>query len=79
MCLEIYEVNPTHFLSTPGLPLQAALWDKKILEEKCVTQFIDIQKLVPNTCNILIKKSSYFQYWNVRRLIKFKWVKELKN
>ena len=34
MCLEIYELNPTHFLSTPGLPLQAALWDKKILEEK---------------------------------------------
>ena len=71
MCLEIYELDPHHVLSSPGLAGQAALkkipkiwsfnwyWYLFMVEKgiggRIVTLFIDMQKLIINAWNIMIK------------------------
>ena len=63
-CIEIYELDPAHFLSAPGLAWQACLkktvvklelltdpnmlLKKKELEEEYVMQYIDMQKQIIN-------------------------------
>ena len=61
LCLEIYELDPSKFLSAPGTAWQGALKNtevkldlrygirKKILEEEFVSVFIDMQKSITNT------------------------------
>ena len=66
--LEIYELDPAKFLSALGLAWQASIKKTKVkldlstdidvikvLEENCVIQFINMQKLIANTGKIMIK------------------------
>ena len=59
MCLEIYELDPPHFLTAPRLAWQTTLkktkvkldlcYVIKVSEEEYVTLFINMQKLITNT------------------------------
>ena len=66
--LEIYELDPAKFLSALGLAWQASIKKTKVkldlstdidvikvLEENCVIQFINMQKLITHTGKIMIK------------------------
>ena len=74
MCLKIYELDATRFLTAPGLAWQAAFkkttlkWDllteidmsmvKNVLEEEYVTLFIDKEMLITNRWKTMIKIKS---------------------
>ena len=57
MCLEIYGLDPAHFLSPPGLAWEADLLTniemllmvKNVLQVEYVMLFINIWKLIINT------------------------------
>ena len=60
MCIKVYELDPAHFLSLPGLAWQACLNKTNIklelltdydmlLEVEYATQCIDMQKQIMNT------------------------------
>ena len=69
MCLEIYELDPEKFVEAPGLTWQAALKKtrNKVLQEKYVTLFINMQKLMTNTWKITrkIKNRHIFNIGNL--------------
>ena len=74
--IEIYEIDPAHFLSAPGLTWQACLKKtgiklelltdndmlmmKKKLEKECVMQFVDMLRETINTWRIIILKILYY-------------------
>ena len=49
MCPEVYQLDPSHFLSAPGLAWEAALRKEKVLDDEYVTLYIVMQKLIRNT------------------------------
>ena len=79
MFLELHKLDPTKFLSAPGLTWQVKLdllsdtnmllMVGKVLEEEYATLFIDMlnnKKYMKNYDNN--KELAYLQYWNVNNL-----------
>ena len=73
----MYHLDPSKFLSAPGLASQASLKKievklelladidellmvEKALEEECVMQFIDMQKLIRNIWKIMTKIRNFY-------------------
>ena len=67
MRLKIYELDPAHFLTAPGLAWPAALYQYVINGRKkyqrrnmLCSLFINIQKLLTNTLKIMIKIKNHY-------------------
>ena len=79
MFLDIYELDPAHFLTGPGLAWQAAL--KKMVEKDIRRGICHAIHRYAKANNKYIKdynkhkESTYLQYWDVNNLYNEQWHK----
>ena len=79
MFLDIYELDPAHFLTGPGLAWQAVL--KKMVEKDIRRRICHAIHRYAKANNKYIKdynklkESTYLQYWDVNNLYNEQWHK----